>query len=155
MDVVVMLSMLEDRDTSQAFTALKELELLSEASDILYTYIDKFIQMISSDKYVLRVRGFRLFCKQAKWDAYCKIDKSIKVALNILEDEKPTAVRQALAALHDLVRHKPQLACYVKERVVSIDCLRYKDTMRGLIARDIQSLLHVIEQNQKGHCNGY
>lgn len=142
MDLTSKFSLLEDKDTSQAFEALKELEKLSDTSDVLYTYLDKFTEMIDSEKYVIRCRGFRLYCKQARWDYKNKIDASIIRALVILNDDKPTAVRQALASLHDVVHHKKELIEIIREKVTQIDYLRYKDTMHGLISKDIQNLLN-------------
>lgn len=147
MDLDKMLSMLEDKDVQAAFESLKELEDFSDKSNALYPYIDKFVEMIGSEKYVIRVRGFRLFCKQAKWDVDNIIDENLKATLSILHDEKPTAVRQALAALHDLVLYKEELRDLVKECVLAIDYYKYKDTMHSLIAKDIKSLLNVIELN--------
>lgn len=147
MDFDYLISLLDHKDTSQAFQALKELELISDDSDILYPFMDKFIEMIGSEKYVIRVRGFRLYCRQAKWDVDNKVNLTIETALNILNDEKPTAVRQALAALNYLVPYKKELINTVKEKVASIDYLRYRDTMHSLIAKDIQCLQSTIVKN--------
>ncbi|MCP1100954.1 hypothetical protein M2454_000172 [Aequitasia blattaphilus] len=144
MDLDYMLLLLEDKDTSKAFEALKELELMSDDTAILYPYIDKFVEMIGDKKYVIRVRGFRLFCKQAQWDSDGVIDENIEEALCILNDEKPTAVRQALASLKDLVLYKEELRDIVKEKVLAIDYYKYKDTMHSLIAKDIDSLLEAM-----------
>ena len=38
----------------------------------------KFADMIKSDKYVLRVRGFRLFCRQARWDKDYVLDEKYR-----------------------------------------------------------------------------
>jgi hypothetical protein len=138
--------MLEDKDTSAAYKALQKLEQISDETGAVYAYIDKFVNMINSEKYVIRVRGFRLFCKQAKWDRDNILDENIDAALRILNDEKPTAVRQALAALPDIIRYKPDLREIVKNAVYDINYMRYKDTMHSLIARDIQGVLHVIEE---------
>lgn len=140
-DFLPLISMLEDKDTSAAFKALKELEQLSDETEAIYTYIDKFIRMIGSEKYVIRVRGFRLFCKQARWDTENIIDENINAALNILNDDKPTAVRQALTALLDIIRYKPDLREAVKKAVSDINYLRYKETMHSLIAKDIKQVL--------------
>lgn len=141
-----LISMLEDKDTSAAYKALLELEKISDETGAVYTYIEKFIRMINSDKYVIRVRGFRLFCKQARWDRDNILDENIDSALYILNDEKPTAVRQALAALSDIVRYKPDLRETVKKNVTAINYLRYKDTMHSLIAKDIQEVLRLIKE---------
>ncbi|MDU1911456.1 hypothetical protein [Fusobacterium sp.] len=66
MDIELMLAGLKDKDTSQAFKNLQELELFSDSSDILYPYISPFIEITSNEKYTIRVRDFRLFCKQLK-----------------------------------------------------------------------------------------
>lgn len=87
MDLEAMISLLDGKATSAAFAALKELEKLSEDSNALYPYMDKFIEMTASEKYVIRVRGFRLFCKQARWDVDYKINENINLALKILNDE--------------------------------------------------------------------
>lgn len=141
-----LIGMLEEKDTSAAYKALQELEQISDETGLLYIYTEKFVNMISSDKYVIRVRGFRLFCKQAKWDRNYILDENIDTVLNILNDEKPTAVRQALAALPDVVRHKPDLRETVKKAVSDICYLRYKDTMHSLIAKDVGEVLGLIRQ---------
>lgn len=145
MDTELMLAELKDKDTSKAFKNLQKLELLSDSSDILYPYISVFIEMTASEKYVIRVRGFRLLCKQAKWDNKNIINKNLKEILNILEDERPTAVRQALSALNDIIIHKKELHSVIKEKVSLIDYLKYKDTMHNLIYKDIQNLLQLID----------
>ena len=148
MELDCLLSMLEAKDTSQAFEALKEMERISANANVFYPYMDRFVAMVSSEKYVIRVRGFRLFCKQARWDVYNKVDENIDAVLSILNDDKPTAVRQALAALHDVVRHKKALIDTVRNRALAIDYMRYKDTMHSLISGDIQKLLMVMEQEE-------
>lgn len=145
MDLNHTLSLLEGKDTSVAFQALKDLETLSDTSDSLYPHIKEFIAMTNSNKYVMRVRGFRLLCKQAKWDVDNVIDSHLDSVLTILNDEKPTAVRQALAALHDVVIHKKALRKELRQYLLMIDYLRYKDTMHSLIAQDIEALLKLID----------
>ncbi|MDL2258148.1 hypothetical protein LJC42_03185 [Eubacteriales bacterium OttesenSCG-928-K08] len=147
MDLGYLLFSLEDNDTSIAYGALKELEALSDTSNVLYSHMNEFISMIDSEKYVMRVRGFRLFCKQAKWDNDNIIDSNLDSALNILSDEKPTAVRQALAALHDIVLYKKNLHGQIRRRVLEIDYLKYKDTMHSLIAKDIEDLLKAMDKS--------
>ena len=94
--IQLLIGILEEKDTSEAYRALQELEHISDETGLTYHFTDKFMEMISSDKYVIRVRGFRLFCRQAKWDADFILDENIDAALHILKDEKPTAVRQDL-----------------------------------------------------------
>lgn len=146
MNVDCYIHQLEDKDTSIAYEALKALEKLSDSSNSLYPCLPKFIEMLDSEKYVIRVRGFRLFCKQAKWDVDGVIDRNLENALAILQDEKPTAVRQALAALMDLVPYKKELHDCLRARVLEIDPFRYKDTMHSLLAKDMAALLKRMEE---------
>ena len=145
-DIALLIQMLEDKDNTTAYKALQELESISDKSGSIYTYTEKFVSLISSDKYVFRVRGFRLFCKQARWDRNNILDENIDAALYILKDEKPTAVRQALAALADVVRYKPDLRETVKKAVSDINYLRYKDTMHSVITKDMQEVLNLIKE---------
>ena len=145
MNLESILDTLFDKDTSKAFESLKELELLSDNTDMLYPYINKFVEMANSEKNVIRVRGFRLFCKQAKWDTENMINKHLNDVLVILDDEKPTAIRQALQYLEFIVPYKMELNERIKEAALSIDCTKFKDTMRPLIEKDVQNLVRLIE----------
>lgn len=145
MDIEIMMLKLHGKATKENFAALEELERRSEQSNALYPYIRMFLEMIGSEKYEIRVRGFRLLCKQARWDTEHIIDENLGVILTVLNDEKPTVVRQALAALHDLVPYKKELHEAIWEKVSAIDCFRYRDTMQGLILKDMQSLLAAIK----------
>ena len=95
--------------------------------------------------WAIRCRGFRLFRKQARWDEDGVIDRCLDRALVILEDEKPTAVRQALAALLDVVPYKRELWPAIRQRVEAMDLTRYKDSMSPLIEKDIQRLLNAMQ----------
>lgn len=145
MNALELLAELECGNNAVAYQALLELERLSEQSDAVWPFTEKFAQMAQSDKYAVRVRGFRLFCKQAKWDRDGVIDRYFQTVLPVLNDKKPTAVRQALAALTDIVTYKPELRKAVRQAVESIDVLHYKDSMQGLIYKDIQSLIRQLD----------
>ena len=144
-DMEKLISILKEKDTSAAYKALQELERISDETGALYGHTAEFADMIKSDKYVFRVRGFRLFCRQARWDKDYILDENIDEALLILKDEKPTAVRQALAALAEIVAYKPELRETVKEAVSYLNYLKYKETMHSLIAKDIQDVLDRIK----------
>ena len=145
MDLEWMLSMLKAKDTKQSYGALLELERLSEEKDDLYPYIEQFADMVSDRAWAVRCRGFRLFCKQARWDDAGIIDRNLDRALVILEDKKPTAVRQALAALLDVTPYKRELWPAIRQRVEAIDLMHYKDSMAPLIEKDVQKLLDAIK----------
>ena len=136
---------LYEKDTKEAYKYLQELEKLSEDENSLYSYFYEFMAMLKSDQWAIRVRGFRLICKQAKWDNENLINKNIKDILMVVNDEKPTAVRMALKYLEYVVPYKNELCSKIKKMALSIDLLKYKDTMAPLIKKDIQSLIQLID----------
>ena len=145
MELELLLSMLTAKDTKQGYGAFLELEHLSEESDDLYPYTERFAEMVSDRAWAVRCRGFRLFCKQARWDDDGVIDRCLERAMAILEDEKPTAVRLALAALLDVVPYKRELWPVIRQRVEAMDTTRYKDSMAPLIQKDMQTLLNAMQ----------
>ena len=145
MEQDILLSMLTAKDTKQAYGAFLELERLSEETDDLYPFTEEFAEMVLDKAWAVRCRGFRLFCKQARWDGDGVIDRHLDRTLAILEDEKPTAVRQALAALLDMAPYKPELWPVIRQRVEAMDWNRYKDSMAPLIQKDIQRLLDAMQ----------
>ena len=145
MELDILMSILTAKDTKQGYGAFLELERLSEETDDLYPYTERFAEMIADQAWAVRCRGFRLFCKQARWDDAGIIDRNLDRALVILEDKKPTAVRQALAALLDVTPYKRELWPAIRQRVEAIDLMHYKDSMAPLIEKDVQKLLDAIK----------
>ena len=96
MNTEKMIKALYDKNAKEAYTVLLELEQVAETNDVLYSYFEEFIEMIHNVNSYVRVRGYRLLCKQAKWDKLNKINQKIDEILNETEDEKPIAVRQKL-----------------------------------------------------------
>ena len=130
MTVEELLQALDRKDNTEAYQALLELERLSSDSNVLYPYTEKFAEMTESDRNVVRVRGVRLFCSQAKWDSGSMIDRFLDQVLSVLQDDRPTTVRQTLAALQDVVRYKPELRDKIFEvRIVSD--LKYRSGSGG------------------------
>lgn len=137
----MLLNSFTQKDNKAAYQEFLEMEAISEVSNALYSYAKLFAEMASSNLYVLRVRGFRLLCRQAKWDIDSRLDNDIERSLEILNDSKPTAVRMALAVLPELLKHKPKLRDIIIEAVKSIDYLKYSESMQGLIEKDIKTII--------------
>jgi hypothetical protein len=140
-------NLLYEKDSSETYQNLLELECLSESENVLYDYFDTFLEMMRSGKYIIRVRGYRLLCKQAKWDIDNRIDESIADILLNLEDERPTAVRQKIAAIQDVIKHKKELNEKIRTRLLEIEDLKFKDTMQPLIQKDIHKAIDLIDRN--------
>lgn len=119
----------------------KSVEESIEDSNYLYNYFDEISNMLRDDKSYIRMRGFKLICKLSKWDNYNKIDKIIDDLLNVLDDDKPTIVRQCLASIEYLLLYKIELSNKVENKLRSINLLKYKDSMSPLIRKDIDYIL--------------
>lgn len=143
-----MIRKLEDKDDKVAYSNLLELEKFIEQSDAIYEYFDIFLEMLDNEKSFIRVRGFRLICKNAKWDKYNKIDDSIDKILQELNDEKPTSVRQCLKAIEEIIMYKPNLKYAIKEKLLKINYLNYKDSMQSLIFKDVEKILMLINERE-------
>jgi hypothetical protein len=145
MNAEKMIRALYDKNAKEAYTALLELEQVSEKNDVLYNYFDEFIEMMHNDNSYIRVRGYRLLCKQAKWDKLNKINQIIDEILNETEDEKPIAVRQKISALNDIVINKKELNSKIKQKIARINISKYKESMQKLILNDFKKLLKLLE----------
>lgn len=151
-NILELLATLTGSDNRQAYAALQDLEAISRKSDQLLVKMPVFAEMVTSKRSFVRVRGFRLLCQQAKWDQEGELDCLLPVALAILADSKPTVLRQALAALHEVVKAKPQLRQLIVQQTAAIDCSKFnQETMAPLIEKDIaelQQLIIALEENR-------
>lgn len=151
-NILELLATLTGSDNRQAYAALQDLEAISRKSDQLLVKMPVFAEMVTSKRSFVRVRGFRLLCQQAKWDQEGELDCLLPVALAILADSKPTVLRQALAALHEVVKAKPQLRQLIVQQTATIDCSKFnQETMAPLIEKDIaelQQLIIVLEESR-------
>lgn len=144
-NILELLTTLTGSDNRQAYAALQDLEAISRKSDQLLAKIPVFAEMVTSKRSFVRVRGFRLLCQQAKWDQEGELDCLLPVALAILADSKPTVLRQVLAALHGVVKAKPQLRQLIVQQTAAIDCSKFnQETMAPLIEKDIAELQQLI-----------
>lgn len=79
-------------------------------------------------------------CAQAQWDSKNKLEQHIDKLLTILDDDKPTVVRQCLSASHTVILYKSDLCGKIEEKLRTLNLEKYKDSMRPLIEKDIEEL---------------
>ena len=145
MNTEKMIRALYDKNAKEAYTVLLELERVSEKNDVLYNYFEEFIEMMHNENSYIRVRGYRLLCKQAKWDKLDKINEIIDEILHETDDEKPIAVRQKINALNDIVINKRELNSKIKQNISCINISKHKENMQELIQKDVTKLLKLLE----------
>ena len=131
---------LQNKNDKAAHQLLLQLESRSAETDELYAYFEDFLGLLKGKSSYVRTRGFRLICALAQWDHENKIERNIDTLLSVLHDEKPTAVRQCLAALHNIVLYKPDLSETIEAKLDQMDLSKYKDSMSSLIQKDIDEL---------------
>lgn len=133
---------LQNSNDKVAYQALLAIEAASAETNEFYSYLDDFEALLASDKNYVKIRGFRLLCKQAQWDTENKLDSKMSHMLTIFDSEKPIVVRQCLEALHDLLLYKTNLSEQVELKLKSIDITKFNDAMRPLIEKDIANILN-------------
>lgn len=134
------------KDAKNSYALFLQLEQQAGESPELFGEFPLYLEMLSSPSSYIRVRGFRMLCAAAKWDTEGRIAENLPVILAQLEDEKPTAVRQCLAALPTLLKGRPELTGQIRAKVSSLDLSGYKDSMRPLIRRDAERLLRWMKE---------
>ena len=135
---------LQNKNDKEAHQLLLQLESRSAETDEVYDYFDDFLGLLKGKSSYVRTRGFRLICALAQWDHENKIERNIDALLSMLDDEKPTAVRQCLAALHNIVLYKPDLSETIEDKLDQMDLSKYKDSMSPLIQKDVEELRNMM-----------
>ncbi len=133
------------KDDKKAYDRFKELEVKSAASAELYQYTADMAVLLKSNRSFVRTRGFRLLCAQARWDDEGQLRRLIGDMMAGLPDEKPTAVRQDLAALRFAVLFRPELDEAVRQGLQKINPAKYSESMQPLIQKDIAELLKMLD----------
>lgn len=139
------ISGLTSPNSSEAYALLLRLEYESAQSDALYRYFGDFLGLLLHKSSLVRTRGFRIICAQARWDRDSLIEANLPALLALLDDEKATVVRQCLSALHGVLLYKPELSAAISEKLDSMDLSKYKESMSTLIMRDINELRKIMD----------
>lgn len=129
------------KDTKASYQLFLQMEQQAGDAPALFMEYSLYLEMLESKSSYQRVRGFRMLCAGAKWDTQGVIRENLPKILALLGDEKPTAVRQCLAALPALVTGRPELTEQVCEKVAGLDLSGCKDSMQPLIRRDAEAFL--------------
>ncbi len=144
-DMTDVVERLRGKDDTESYKLLLSLEASSAASDELYADFDAFLSLLDNERSFVRVRGFRLCCAQAKWDTRGKLQAHLSELLRLLNDEKPTSVRQALAALSNVLLYRPELDEAILSALNGMELLHFKDSMRPLIEKDVAALKRMMD----------
>lgn len=138
---------LVDKDSKKAYEFAKIIGIEFGRTNKYLDLIPDLVNMLQHENSYIRTRSFVLICNQSRWlcDNQMKdIYKQMKVLLN---DPKPTVVRQCLNALQEVVLYRPKLRNEIKRTISEIDLSIYKDSMIPLIRKDIDTLMKRIKDS--------
>lgn len=120
---------LKGKDDKAAYEYAKQIGMESADSDKYLNMIPEFAKMLLDKSSYVRTRGFCLICNQARWADAGQIEAVFNEMSELLNDEKPTVVRQCLGALHEVALYRPEMADRICRAVLEIDTSKYKDSM--------------------------
>ena len=138
------ISKLKDKNEMAAYEYCKQIVVESSQSDEHFDSIDELASLLTDKNSYVRTRGFGLICCQARWDKEGKIKSVWDKMIPLLNDPKPTVIRQCLASLHEVVLYLPEMTDDILAAIKDIDLSKYKDSMSPLIKRDAEELSKII-----------
>ena len=116
----------------------------SQETDEWYELFEEFASLLNHPKSLVRNRALTILAANAQWDDENRFDAVIEDYLSHITDEKPITARQCIKSLAQIGQAKPQYVPMILTALRSADLLKYKDSMRPLIEKDIQSTMEVL-----------
>lgn len=139
------LKRLTDKNDRAAYEYAKQIASESAGSDRYYNCLNDFASLLTDESSYVRTRGFVLCCSQARWDRDGRIKAILPEMMPLLNDRKPTVVRQCLKALTEVAMYLPELNDELKKEISGINLTGYKDSMAPLIKRDMDEVMKWID----------
>jgi hypothetical protein len=147
-EIAWLVNLLAERNDKIRYGAFGLLNERSLSSADVFPYWDVFADKLGSDNSYQRSIGVMLLAANARWDKEGKTASVLGVFLAILNDEKPITVRQCIQSLLLIVPYHRELANAIAERLLALDLLTLRDTMRKLILLDIVDVLLLIRKTE-------
>ena len=116
----------------------------SRETDEWYALFEEVASLLNHPKSLVRNRALTILAANAQWDDENRFDAVIEDYLSHITDEKPITARQCIQSLAQIGQAKPQYVPMILTALRSADLLKYKDSMRPLIEKDIQSTMEVL-----------
>lgn len=135
---------LQDKNDKAAYEFAKQIGAESIISDKYLGMIPAFAEYLRDNSSYVRSRAFILICNQARWANDRQIEPVFDEMLSLLNDPKPTVVRQCLNALHEIAVFRPELSGKIEAALAEMEFGKYKDSMLPLIEKDVAALLKLL-----------
>lgn len=147
-DLSQLVEWLSVKDDKIRYQSLLILQNRSLYSDDVYPFWDVFRKKLKSENSYQRSIGHILISVNTKWDTENKFEECIDDYLSLLNDIKPITARQSIQSLHSVIPYKSHLHLEIANKMMCINMLDIKDTMRKLILQDILEVLIVIRKHK-------
>lgn len=139
-----MVTVLTAKDDKYACAFADKIISESRETDEWYELFEEFASLLNHPKSLVRNRALTILAANAQWDDENRFDAVIEDYLPHITDEKPITARQCVKALAQIGQAKPKYIPMILAALRSADLSKYKDSMRPLIERDIQSTMEVL-----------
>jgi hypothetical protein len=141
--LVEWLSEKDDKIRYQAFLLLKNRSI---SFDDVYLYWDVFSEKLKNENSYQRSLRLMLISENARWDKENKFERIMDDYLINLHYDKPITVRQCIQSLQNIIPYKEHLQFIIADRLMALDILSVKETMRKSILTDILEVLTMIRK---------
>lgn len=141
--LVEWLSEKDDKIRYQSFLLLKS---RSESFDDVYPFWDVFSEKLKSENSYQRSIGFMLISENVRWNKEGKFEKIMDDYLINLNYDKPIIVRQCIQSLQNIIPYKENLQFTIADKIMAIDIMSVRETMRKPILTDILEVLVMIRK---------
>lgn len=145
-EIAWLVDLLAEKNDKIRYGAFQLLNERSLTQADVFPYWTVFSEKLTSDNSYQRSIGVMLLAANARWDKEGKTASVLDAFLAVLKDEKPITVRQCIQSLLLIVPYHKELAKTIAERLLSLNLLELRDTMRKLILLDIVDVLLLIRE---------
>lgn len=140
-DIKLLVGLLSEKADDLRYQSLLLLQYRSRINSDAYPYWEVFREKLKSDNSYQRNIGLTLIAENARWDTGDRTASALDEYLSLLEDEKPITVRLCIQSLKNIISSKPELCGRIAERLLQLDLLKVRETMRKLVLMDILEVL--------------
>lgn len=148
-DIAPLVELLSSKDDNIRYQVFLLLQNRSVLMDDVYPHWDTFRNKLTSGNSYQRSIGMMLIAQNARWDTENKMKDTIDGCLQLLMDDKPITIRQSIRSLGKIAVSKPSLNGLIASRLISIDLVAIKETMRKSILLDIMNVIFEIRKEYK------
>lgn len=145
-DIAQLVEWLAEKEGAIRYPSFLLLQFRTQRHPDVYPHWDVFVEKLDSANSYRRSIGLILMAENARWDDDGKLDAAIDRYLSFCDDAKPMVVRLCIQALCRIVPYEKHLCGKIRDKLMSIDITKRKESQRKLVLLDIISVLALIRK---------